>query len=196
MSKRFKLLAGVLGVCIALAIALTSVAFAQGAEEADSGKRAGFGPAWPTGEGPAMFGRGGLGFGEGLSENLAELLGLSSEEILQQRQEGLSLAEIAASQGIDESTLIEALVAPLKERLQERVAEGTTTQEQADQMLERATEQATQAINRSGFGPPEDGNCPGFGEAGATGEHPAMSGRGGHGPGECFPKMHNRGSEA
>ena len=95
------------------------------------------------------------GSGEGISEAVVTLLGMSREEIQEQRQAGESLVQIAGSKDISEEALINAILAEKQETLQEMVAAGTITQELADQRLEQMRERVQLAINRTTVGPPE-----------------------------------------
>jgi len=73
----------------------------------------------------------------GMFEDICELLGLSPEEFREQLRGGKSLAEILEEQGVDEEELHEAILAGVTERIEEKVADGTLTQEQADRILGR-----------------------------------------------------------
>jgi len=95
----------------------------------------------------------GLGFGSGSAA--AELLGMTPEEIREQRQAGKSLVEIARDRGIDEATLINAIMAEKRETIQKLVTEGTMTQAEADARLAQIQERVTLAVNRTMTGPPE-----------------------------------------
>lgn len=64
----------------------------------------------------------------------AETLGLTEDELLTQLRDGATLAEIAADQGVDTQTLVDALVAAASERIDEAVADGRLDQDRADEM--------------------------------------------------------------
>jgi Spy/CpxP family protein refolding chaperone len=85
-------------------------------------------------EGPMMRGpQWGGNFGPRSSHKaLTELSGMTDEQIDAERETGKSLAQIAASNGVRESVLIEALLASRKELLDARAKAGTMTQEQAN----------------------------------------------------------------
>jgi hypothetical protein len=102
------------------------------------------------------YGQGyGLG-GQGIcSDNVCALLSMTPEEIQTQRQEGLSLVQIAATQNVTEEQLIEAVMAERKLRIQERVTAGTLTQERAAFMLQNMEQNVVRAINRTTVGKPE-----------------------------------------
>ena len=73
-------------------------------------------------------------------EALAELLGLSEEELREQLREGASLEELAEQAGVDLEAFREEMAAIRKEhqlsRLAEALEEGEISQEQYDWMLE------------------------------------------------------------
>lgn len=71
-------------------------------------------------------------------ETISDLLGLTPEEIHTERVEGKTLAEIANEQGITDEALIEAIVAGRVDAIEEALAEGTITQEQADWLIAKA----------------------------------------------------------
>jgi hypothetical protein len=96
----------------------------------------------------------GLGTGS-CPEAVTELLDLSKEEIQAMRLEGMSLVEIAKSAGVEEADLVEAILAERQAQVQEKLAAGTLTQEQATAMLERMEQNVTRAINRAATGRPE-----------------------------------------
>ncbi len=113
-------------------------------------------------------GRGGFGHHVGLA-TAAETLGLTEDELRTQLQDGASLADVAAAQGVDVQVLIDALVAEAQAHLDEEVAEGDLDQAQADELAATLTEGITARVNgeASAFG------GPGFGG-------PGMGGRGHH----------------
>ena len=78
---------------------------------------------------------------------VAETLGLEPEEFLELLKDGGTPAEIAEGYGSSGQALIDAIVAAEQARLDEAVAEGKITQEQADDILARHTEIATEWIN-------------------------------------------------
>ena len=61
---------------------------------------------------------------------------------------GKSLAGVAAEQGVAVEELIEALVAPIAERLEDAVADGKLTQEEASERLAKARAHAEEAVNK------------------------------------------------
>lgn len=104
------------------------------------------------GPGGEMGGRGGPGL-----DRAAEALGITADELHTALEGGQTIAEVAASKGVDVQTVIDAMVAGLKTHLDEEVASGEHTQAEADQKLADATERITDSVN-NGF--PERGERP------------------------------------
>ena len=75
-----------------------------------------------TGKGPCE-GRGHSGH----LSLISQVLGLSSDEIKAQMEDGKSIIEIAADQGFSQEELQAALYALMAEKLQEKVADGSLT---------------------------------------------------------------------
>lgn len=94
------------------------------------------------GPGDRRGGRGGPGL-----EAAAEALGLTRAELHAELRDGATLAEIAAEQGVSQQTVIDAMVAELKSHLDEHVAAGKLTQEEADAKLAKATTKITDLVN-------------------------------------------------
>lgn len=109
----------------------------------------------------------GLGLGSGPEESVADLLGMTQEQIREQRQAGKSLVQIAATNNISEETLVNAITADRQEVFQKRLTAGTITQAQADQCLEQMKERVQRAVNRTTVGPPEWANANGNRQNGA-----------------------------
>lgn len=88
-------------------------------------------------------------------------LGLSAEELHARLEDGSSLADVAATEGVDVRTVIDAIVADEKAEIAQRVTEGKLTQAEADAMLSTVVEHATAIVNgqrpprgfRDGHGP-------------------------------------------
>jgi hypothetical protein len=100
------------------------------------------------------------GFGV-ISEAIQKLLGMSREEIQQERQEGSSLVKIAESKGFKAEEIINTILEAKKDRLQEAVEEGCLTQEQADERMELMEERIKEKINNNNRG--FNGQKAGFG---------------------------------
>ena len=108
----------------------------------------------PFGGSCVGFGMGGPGYGGTMSQTLADVLGMTVEELEAALEEGQTVSEIAAAQGVELADVVAALMAPRVERLEEAVAGGTITQERADWMIEQMTEQMTWRLENAsqGFG--------------------------------------------
>ncbi|MCL5026341.1 MAG: YckD family protein [Chloroflexi bacterium] len=105
---------------------------------------------WQGGAGPG-FAR---GFGyQTMHESITGLLGMSSQEIHDQRLAGKSLAQIAQSKGVDVDKLVSTILASRKQALDERVKAGVITQAQADQAYQFMQERITANVNRTEVGP-------------------------------------------
>jgi hypothetical protein len=142
-----KMLIAALAVTGLLVVSFAGVALAAGPADADAAGDCPF-----FGE---RQGQGGMrGFhGEGTSDAVSGLLGLTAEDIQAQRLEGQSLVEIAAAQGVTEDALVAAIMAVKTEAIQQRVADGTLTQEQATLMLQNMEQATIESVNRTTVGP-------------------------------------------
>ena len=81
------------------------------------------------------------------NDALYNLLDMTEEEIQAELQEGKSLVEIALEQGIDEPTLVETLLAQVKAKLEQAVANEDITQKVADNILQREEERISHMEN-------------------------------------------------
>ena len=102
----------------------------------------------------------GLGGGPAL-DAAAGVLGLSAEELRAELRGGRSLADVAAERGVDVDDVEQAIVDAAEQRLDEAVADGRLTQEQADERRARLPELAAEAVEREGL--------PGHGRKGPKG---------------------------
>jgi polyhydroxyalkanoate synthesis regulator phasin len=80
-------------------------------------------------------------------QEVAELLGLSPEELREQLQGDATLADLAGDAGVTTEALVDAMLSGMREHLAERVESGDITQEEADERLAQATEWATAVAN-------------------------------------------------
>jgi len=90
--------------------------------------------------------------GSALSTTITDLLGMTPGEALDARLEGKTLLDLATEKGLTEEQLTDAIVHDRKAALDEAVADGGLTQEQADWMLERMKVLAPLNL-KSPFGP-------------------------------------------
>ena len=83
---------------------------------------------------------------------LAAILGLTDAEVATLRQQGLSLAQIAARQHVDPQKLIDALVAQWSSRIDARLAVGAITADQAKTLKDNLAAQAKAMVNQTTLG--------------------------------------------
>jgi hypothetical protein len=95
-------------------------------------------------------------------ETAAELLSIEESELRQRFGEGESLAEMAEAEGIDIEQFKSDLLAAADAKLDEKVADGDLTQEQAGNIYERFSENIDDIISREHV---IEFNGPGFGES-------------------------------
>lgn len=80
----------------------------------------------------------------------ATALGLTADELRTELQAGSTIADVAAAEGVDVQTVIDAMVAEATTRLDEKVAAGDLTQAEADTEAADATTRITESVN-NGF---------------------------------------------
>jgi hypothetical protein len=164
MNKKLKWLIG-LAVAVLLVGAIAVPAFANGAI-GNNGKTA----SSIDVDNDTEFGYGNcMGLGFGPDEAVTDLLGLTADQIREQRLAGKSLVEIAAAQDVTEEELINAIMTEKQTQLQEMVAAGTISQETADLRLAQMKERVTLSVNRTQVGPPEWAGANGKGQQGGQG---------------------------
>lgn len=83
---------------------------------------------------------------------LSEILGLTHEQVMDLRQDGLTLAQIAERQKVDPQTLIDALVAQWSARIEARVAYGALTADQAAELKTQLAVKAKAMVNQAALG--------------------------------------------
>jgi hypothetical protein len=100
--------------------------------------------------------QGNKGYGyENMLSSKAEVLGISIDELKASLAEGKTFLEIAEAQGLTSEDLHEAMSAQAESRINQRVANGTLTQEQADELLANTAERQGDC---TGEGPIGQGN--------------------------------------
>ncbi len=144
MKKGMKILGLSFGVVAIMGLLLGGSVFADTQEKA-GGQAQGAGDGW----------HGFQNKGAACGETVSELLGLDSGELCELRQDGVSLADIAAEQGVTVDELVQAIMAEKIALVQARVDDGTLTQEQADLMIQHMEERAELAVTRTTNGPVE-----------------------------------------
>jgi uncharacterized protein (DUF433 family) len=111
---------------------------------------------------------------------VADLLGMSPREIFEARQQGQSLAAIAAAKGVDQATLVQTITGAIKSGLDQAVAAGRLPQDRADAIYQRAQQEVPQMVARTEMpnaqrGPrgPRDGQRPDGSPRGPRGGTPS-----------------------
>lgn len=124
-------------------------------ERADEGWGTGFGPGMHPGShgrrgGMPGFGATPYGLMGGPEDSLlavaADQLNSTVEELLDQLQDGKTIAELAQEKGVDPQSIADAYLDGLASRLDEAVGSERLTQERADWMLEQARERVTEHL--------------------------------------------------
>ncbi len=102
---------------------------------------------------------------------VAETLGLTEEEVRQAVIDGQTLAELAAANGSSAEELVDAILADIKSHMDEKVAAGDLTQEEADAKLAEAEERVAEFVNNTKppIGPGGQGGPGGPGRPGGPG---------------------------
>lgn len=111
--------------------------------------------------------RPGLGLRGDVGEAVAQALGITTDELRQAHQDGQTLADLAEANGVDEQDVIAAIVDTLEAHIDEALANGRITQDQADQMKANVQERAQQLF---------DGTFDGDGPRGRFGPGPHQGG--------------------
>ncbi len=122
-----------------LAMAFPLVVGAQEVNPPESAPRAGM----MVGGGFANRGvqRGGwLTGGVSMVDATAEALGMEVADVIVALKDGQTFAKLAQDAGVAPQTIVDVMIAARSEALDQAVAEGRLTQEQADEMLDRMAE--------------------------------------------------------
>ena len=81
--------------------------------------------------------------------SIADILGLTSVQVMELRQQGLSLAQIAERQDVDPQRLVDFLVAQWSVRIEARLAAGAITADQATTLKANLAVQAKAMVNQA-----------------------------------------------
>lgn len=87
-----------------------------------------------------------------LVRTTSEETGLSTKEVVEALRGGQSLAQVAAANGSSGESVVQAVTAKAKERLDRLVANGRLSQARADELLERLSDRATEVVNDTELG--------------------------------------------
>jgi hypothetical protein len=111
-------------------------------------------------------------FGGDLSV-VAEALGIDEDALRTALQDGQTLAEIAAANGVDVQAVIDAILAEAQTRLDEALADGRIDADELAELQADLTERITDLVNGEleGRGFPFGGRPGGFGDFGGFGDH-------------------------
>jgi hypothetical protein len=121
------------------------------------------------------------GYGAGMmwgGDAVAQALGMTAEEIAAEMRAGKSLADVAAAKGVSLETLRGAMLAEHKANLDQAVADGRLTAEQAQAMQTQMESRIQAMLEGNGAGPM------GFGRGGMMG--PGWQQNGTATPGQGF----------
>lgn len=102
-------------------------------------------------EGPKMGGPMGgrhVFMGGGL-DVIADTLGITTDDVVAALKDGQSLADLAVSKGKTAQDVIDAIVGEATTRINEKVAAGGLTQDEADKIIADVTEHATEFVNNA-----------------------------------------------
>jgi polyhydroxyalkanoate synthesis regulator phasin len=87
-------------------------------------------------------------FGRGAHlDTVAEALGLDLESLITFLQDGQTIADIADDNGVDLQSVIDALVAEHIERIDEAVADGRLSEEEASEKRDQVVDRVTAMVN-------------------------------------------------
>ena len=161
MFKRILVLVAALAAIAIVGTALVGTALA---DDPTTPTPAPFGPRWGHG---STLGPGGPAWGgHSTLDAVSQLLGLTPEQIHEQRLAGKSLVQIAQEKGVSKDQLVAAILAAKKAALNSLVSAGKLTQAQADAMYAHMQTQVPNAVERTSVGPANGrgntGNCPGL----------------------------------
>ncbi len=101
---------------------------------------------------------------------IAEVLGMTADELTEALSSGSTLAEIAEAQGVDVQNLVDFLVAQANEKIDEAVADGRLTDEEAAERRDGLAEKVEAVINGEGGSKGHRGNRGHHGNHGNRGQ--------------------------
>jgi hypothetical protein len=95
---------------------------------------------------------------DGVHEKLAEALGISVEELEAAQAEGQTFFNLAEANGVELEELWQVMQDARAEAIEQAIADGAITQEQADWMLERQARMGARHDDCDGTGPIGEGS--------------------------------------
>ena len=100
-----------------------------------------------------MLGFGGIQLGSTETlERVAGVLGITYDELVASLENGETIAAIAEAQGVESMLVVDAILEPYVETLQQRVSDGYLTAEEADTILQQTIVRVEEAITTQGLG--------------------------------------------
>jgi hypothetical protein len=162
--KKFTVTIMVIAV-VALALGAAGVAYAQGATQ---GTGTGFGPGGMGGRGSrGGIGAGNMSAGDGILHDymisaFAEELNIPVADLEARLEQGETMAQIAVSTGLTVDQFRTLMIESRTQAIDQAVADGTLTQEQADWMKQRGVGQMGNGRGMHGAGQGQFANpdCP------------------------------------
>ncbi|WP_418791944.1 hypothetical protein [Phosphitispora sp. TUW77] len=85
-------------------------------------------------------------------DSVSKLLGMDAAEVRTERQSGKSLSQIAESKGISEDKLVDSILEQRKSQLDQSIANGTISEEQAEYCLENMEQRVKDSVQRTTLG--------------------------------------------
>jgi transposase-like protein len=137
MSRRRLVMAGVVAGSVVGGALIGAVAFTPGVGLAATDAA--------SGEGVATICERVLGGGP--LEAAAEAIGIEPSELLTETRDGATIAEVAQAHGVEPSTVVDAIVADQRARLDRAVQDGLLTQEEADERAAALEEHVTDFVS-------------------------------------------------
>ncbi len=113
----------------------------------------------------------GLGRAYGnMMDSVSKLLGMDPAEVRTERRSGKSLAQIAETKGISKDKLVDSIVEQRKSQLDQGVANGNISQEQAEYCEENMAQRVEEGVTRTTVGPADGKGGRGMGRAAGMGQ--------------------------
>jgi polyhydroxyalkanoate synthesis regulator phasin len=91
-------------------------------------------------------GRGGPGRMH-IGQAVLDTLGMTADELRTELQSGKTIADVAAEKGVSVDTVVAAIVTEMNERIDQAVADGRLTEDEAAERKANAEEKATDIVN-------------------------------------------------
>lgn len=95
--------------------------------------------------------------GNSILNSLAEALDMTVQEVMEELQTGISIADLATEHDVDLNEIVDAYLAQYQEQLDQAVENGRIDQEQADTMMQEMTDRIDEMVQtpwtENSFGP-------------------------------------------